>query len=93
MILCTLLRYRVFILTMENNNLEIKVELALEEIRPYLIADGGNIKLISVSDNIVKVRLEGACVGCKVNQLTLKNGVEATIKKYVPEIKKVVEEK
>jgi len=78
---------------MKNNEILKKVEIALEDIRPYLIADGGDISLISVTDNIVTVRLEGACAGCKVNQLTLKNGVEATIKKYVPEIEKVVEEK
>lgn len=71
---------------------EIKnnVEKALEEIRPFLVSDGGNIKLLSIVDNIVKVQLEGACSGCSVNQMTLKNGVEATIKKYAPEIKEVI---
>ncbi|RUA09925.1 MAG: NifU family protein [Flavobacteriia bacterium] len=77
---------------MENNEIRKKVEIALEDIRPYLIADGGNISLISIVDNTVTVRLEGTCAGCKVNQLTLKNGVEATIKKYVPEIERVIEE-
>ena len=67
-----------------------KVEQALEEIRPFLVSDGGNIKLLSVEDNIVKVQLEGACSGCSVNQMTLKNGVEATIKKYAPEIEEVI---
>lgn len=66
------------------------VEKALEEIRPFLISDGGNIKLLSIENNIVKVQLEGACSGCSVNQMTLKNGVEATIKKYVPTIEEVV---
>lgn len=66
------------------------VEKALEEIRPFLISDGGNIKLISVDNNIVTVALEGACIGCSVNQMTLKNGVEAIIKKYAPEISEVV---
>lgn len=66
------------------------VEKALDEIRPFLISDGGNIKLLSIEDNIVKVELEGACSGCSVNQMTLKNGVEATIKKYAPEIKEVI---
>lgn len=66
------------------------VEKALEEIRPYLLSDGGNIKLVSIENKIVKVQLEGACVGCSVNQMTLKNGVEATIKKYAPQIEKVV---
>ena len=68
----------------------INVEKALEEIRPFLLSDGGNIKLLSIEDTIVKVQLEGACIGCSVNQMTLKNGVEATIKKYAPQIEKVV---
>jgi Fe-S cluster biogenesis protein NfuA len=66
------------------------VEKALEEIRPFLISDGGNIKLLSIENNTVKVQLEGACSGCSVNQMTLKNGVEATIKKYAPQIEEVI---
>ncbi|MBL4568408.1 MAG: NifU family protein [Flavobacteriaceae bacterium] len=66
------------------------VEKALEEIRPFLISDGGNIKLLSIENDIVTVQLEGNCVGCSVNQMTLKNGVEAIIKKYAPQIEKVV---
>ena len=63
-----------------------EVEKALTEIRPFLNSDGGDIELVSVEDNIVKVRLTGACIACSVNQMTLKSGVEMTIKKYVPEI-------
>lgn len=66
------------------------VEKALNEIRPFLESDGGNIKLLSIEDTVVKVQLEGACIGCSVNQMTLKNGVEATIKKYVPHIEQVI---
>ena len=66
------------------------VEKALDEIRPFLMSDGGNIKLLSIVDAVVKVQLEGACTGCSVNQMTLKNGVEATIKKYVPHIEEVI---
>ena len=68
----------------------LHVEKALEEIRPFLVSDGGNIKLLSIEEDTVKVQLEGACSGCSVNQMTLKNGVEATIKKYAPEIKEVI---
>ncbi|MBS7332015.1 NifU family protein [Faecalibacter bovis] len=68
----------------------IEVEKALTEIRPFLNQDGGDIELVSVEDNIVKVRLSGACVACSVNQMTLKSGVEMTIKKYVPEIVQVI---
>lgn len=76
---------------MTASELKLKVETALEEIRPYLVTDGGDITLIDISNNIVKVRLEGACVGCSVNQMTLKNGVEATIKRFAPQIIEVIE--
>lgn len=73
-----------------NQELQGKVEQALDEIRPFLMSDGGNIKLLSIEENTVKVQLEGACTGCSVNQMTLKNGVEATIKKYAPQIEEVI---
>jgi len=76
---------------MTTEQIHIKVEQALSEIRPFLISDGGNIQLVAVEGAVVKVRLEGACIGCSVNQMTLKNGVEATIKKHLPFIEKVVE--
>ncbi|WP_074407042.1 MULTISPECIES: NifU family protein [Aquimarina] len=76
---------------MTSEELKINVEKALDEIRPFLESDGGNISLISIEDGkIVKVQLEGACVGCSVNQMTLKSGVEMTIKKYAPQIESVL---
>ncbi|MBE7629372.1 NifU family protein [Tenacibaculum piscium] len=75
---------------MTATEIQHNVEKALEEIRPFLVSDGGNIKLLSIENNIVKVQLEGACSGCSVNQMTLKNGVEATIKKYAPVIEEVI---
>lgn len=75
---------------MEAQETLINVEKALEEIRPFLMSDGGNIQLLSIENNIVKVELQGACTGCSVNQMTLKNGVEATIKKYAPQILEVI---
>jgi len=75
---------------MTAESLKNEVEKALAEIRPFLESDGGDISLISIDENIVKVQLLGACVGCSVNQMTLKNGVEATIKKYAPQIIEVV---
>lgn len=76
---------------MTTQEIKLNVEKALEEIRPFLESDGGNISLIEIEDDKhVKVRLEGACVGCSVNQMTLKAGVETTIKKYVPQIETVV---
>lgn len=70
--------------------LRTKVETALEEIRPFLQGDGGDISIVSIEDNVVYVKLHGNCVGCSVNQMTLKSGVEMTVKKYAPEIEKVV---
>ena len=76
---------------MTSEELRENVEKALEEIRPFLQSDGGDITLVSIdNENSVKVRLEGACVGCSVNQMTLKSGVEMTIKKYAPQIEEVV---
>jgi Fe-S cluster biogenesis protein NfuA len=75
---------------MTHQETENNVEKALDEIRPFLISDGGNIELLSIEENIVKVQLLGACTGCSVNQMTLKNGVEATIKKYAPQILEVI---
>jgi Fe-S cluster biogenesis protein NfuA len=76
---------------MTTQELKLNIEKALDEIRPFLESDGGNISLISIEENkIVKVQLEGACVGCSVNQMTLKSGVEMTIKKYAPQIEQVI---
>lgn len=76
---------------MTDQELVVKVEAALEEIRPFLQSDGGDISLISIEEGkTVTVQLQGACVGCSVNQMTLKSGVEMTIKKHAPQIEKVV---
>ncbi|HEX9981294.1 MAG TPA: NifU family protein [Flavobacterium sp.] len=75
---------------MTTHELTINVEKALEEIRPFLNSDGGDITLIGIEDDRhVTVRLEGACVGCSVNRMTLKAGVETTIKKFAPQIETV----
>jgi len=67
-----------------------KVEAVLDKIRPSLIADGGNVELIDVSDGVVKVKLTGACMGCPMSTLTLKMGIEQVLKQEIPEIKEVV---
>jgi len=68
-----------------------KVEQALNKIRPALQADGGDVQLVSVDeDGIVKVRLQGACYGCPMSQLTLQHGIERNLKEMVPEVKGVV---
>lgn len=76
---------------MTQEELVFNVEKALDEIRPFLQSDGGDINLLSVDDGkFVKVQLVGACTSCSVNQMTLKSGVEMTIKKYAPQIEKVI---
>ncbi len=67
-----------------------RVQAAIEKIRPMLKADGGDVELIDVSeDGIVQVRLQGACAGCPMSQMTLKNGIERVIKQEVPEVTSV----
>ena len=64
-----------------------KVEAVIEKIRPALQADGGDVELVEVTDDgIVKVKLQGACAGCPMSQMTLKNGIERTLKEEVPEV-------
>ena len=73
------------------SNIQYAVEEALDTIRPYLIADGGNITLVEITaDMKVKVKLTGACNKCPMSQQTLQNGVEVVIKKAVPEITEVI---
>jgi len=76
---------------MKTEQLKVNIEKALDEIRPFLQSDGGDISLVSIEDDkLVTVKLLGACTSCSVNQMTLKSGVEMTIKKYAPQIEKVV---
>jgi Fe-S cluster biogenesis protein NfuA len=76
---------------MTTEELRLNIEKALDEIRPFLQSDGGDISLLSIeNDTLVKVQLQGACVSCSVNQMTLKSGVEMTIKKYAPQIEQVI---
>ncbi len=67
-----------------------KVQAVLEKIRPSLQADGGDVELVEVGDDgVVTVRLQGACAGCPMSQMTLKNGIERLLKKEIPEVKSV----
>jgi Fe-S cluster biogenesis protein NfuA len=70
-------------------DLQKAVEQALAKIRPMLQRDGGDIELVEVTDGIVKVRLTGACKGCPMSQMTLKQGVEKLLMKEVPGLKEV----
>ncbi len=66
-----------------------EIAQALEEVRPHLQRDGGDVELVDVVDGVVKVRLTGACAGCPMAQMTLKWGVESYLKKKVPSVKSV----
>jgi hypothetical protein len=68
-----------------------RVEAAIDPIRPYLQADGGNIRVVEVTEDwVVKVEMQGACGECPMSAMTLKSGVEDAIKHAMPEIKSVV---
>ena len=76
--------------TIDMSEMIKRVEEALEQIRPYLQADGGNVSLVEITDdNIVRVELQGACKSCSMSMMTLKAGIEESIKRSVPEIKSV----
>ncbi|MGB3398686.1 MAG: NifU family protein [Candidatus Deferrimicrobiaceae bacterium] len=66
------------------------VEMVLEKIRPALQADGGDVELVDVEGGVVKVRLTGACGGCPMASVTLKNGIEALLKKEIPSVDQVI---
>ena len=66
--------------------MEEKVKAALDKIRPFLQADGGNVELVEIVNGVVRVRLQGACAGCPMAQMTLKNGIEKNQKKVIPEV-------
>ncbi len=67
-----------------------KIEAVLNQIRPNLVRDGGNVELVDATNGIVKVKLTGVCGGCPMASMTLKHGVERILKEKVPEVKEVV---
>jgi Fe-S cluster biogenesis protein NfuA len=76
---------------MENHPLYQKINSALDSIRSYLIADGGNVKLVEITeDNIVKIEFMGACVSCNMSVMTFRGGIEDAILKAAPDVKKVI---
>ena len=79
------------LLTRRKIMLKERVKEVLDKIRPALQADGGDVELIDVTeDGTVKVRLKGACAGCPMSQMTLKQGIESTLKQEIPEVKQVI---
>ncbi len=67
-----------------------KIEAALDEIRPTLQADGGDVELVGVDEGVVSVKLTGACAGCPMSTMTLKNGIERILRERVPDVKEVI---
>lgn len=66
-----------------------QVQSVIDKIRPSLQADGGDVELVGIDDGVVKVRLQGACAGCPMSQMTLKNGIERLLKQELPEVTSV----
>jgi len=75
---------------LKESHMQEKVQAVLDKVRPSLQADGGDVKLLEVKDGVVKVKLTGACAGCPMSQMTLKNGIERILKREIPEVKEVV---
>lgn len=76
--------------TVSNSELSSRVEEALESIRPYLVADGGNVRLVDITPDMeVRLELLGNCGSCPMSAMTLRAGVEEAIRKFVPEVKTV----
>ena len=75
------------VILMETEN---KIKAIIDELRPYLMNDGGNIEFIKYENNIAYIRLSGACAECQMIDLTLKDGIEAAIKEEVPEVLEVI---
>ena len=67
-----------------------KVEAVLSQVRPTLVADGGNVELVDVSEGVVKLKLTGACASCHMSTMTLRHGIERVHKEKVPEVKEVI---
>lgn len=70
--------------------MEEKIKKVIDELRPYLINDGGNIEFIKYENNVVYIKMMGACADCMMLDYTLKDGIEQAIKEEVPEVKEVV---
>lgn len=72
------------------DEIENKIKEIIDNLRPYLISDGGNIEFVKYENNIVYVRMQGACANCQMLDLTLKDGIENVIKDEIPEVKDVI---
>ena len=74
---------------MENETMQDQVKRVLEDVRPALQQDGGDVEFVDVKDGVVQVRLQGACAGCPMSQMTLSFGIQRVLKEKIPEIERV----
>lgn len=72
-----------------NNDIELRIKAIIDKVRPFLISDGGNLEFVMYEDNIVYVKLTGACQDCPMLDVTLKDGIEELIINEIPEVKEV----
>jgi Fe-S cluster biogenesis protein NfuA len=75
---------------MKSNEVELKIIALIDKIRPFLISDGGNLEFVKYENNIVYIRLFGACKDCSMIDITLKDGIEEMITSEIPEVKEVI---
>ena len=79
----------MFLVNNMNNDIELRIKAIIDKVRPFLISDGGNLEFVKYEDNIVYVKLTGACQGCPMLDVTLKDGIEELIINEIPEVKEV----
>ena len=79
----------MFLVNKMNNYIELRIKAIIDKVRPFLISDGGNLEFIKYEDNIVYVKLTGACQDCPMLDVTLKDGIEELIINEIPEVKEV----
>ena len=79
----------MFLVNDMNNDIELRIKAIIDKVRPFLISDGGNLEFVKYEDNIVYVKLTGACQDCPMLDVTLKDGIEELIINEIPEVKEV----
>ena len=79
----------MFLVNNMNNDIELRIKTTIDKVRPFLISDGGNLEFVKYEDNIVYVKLTGACQDCPMLDVTLKDGIEELIINEIPEVKEV----
>ena len=79
----------MFLVNNMNNDIELRIKATIDKVRPFLISDGGNLEFVKYEDNIVYVKLTGACQDCPMLDVTLKDGIEELIINEIPEVKEV----